>query len=116
VRVCVTRHGRDVACIVSVDEAGLLDLLEERWTSGTHSNRSGKRRRNGRSRGRILRPISASRCCCAGLYRIRAGDYRVVYAIADARLVVLVLKIGNRLEVHEKLRQADLDTLRDLLS
>ena len=29
-RVCVTRHGRDVACLVSMEEARLIDLLEER--------------------------------------------------------------------------------------
>ena len=34
------------------------------------------------------------------LYRIRVGDYRVVYAIQDARLVVLVVKVGHRREVY----------------
>ncbi len=29
-RVCLTRHGKDVACVVSVEEARLLDLIEER--------------------------------------------------------------------------------------
>jgi mRNA interferase RelE/StbE len=33
-------------------------------------------------------------------WRIRVGDYRVVYSIEDARLVVLVLKIGHRREVY----------------
>jgi len=35
-----------------------------------------------------------------GLWRIRVGDYRVVYAIVDESLVVLVLKIGHRREVY----------------
>jgi prevent-host-death family protein len=29
-RICLTRHGKDVACVVSVEEARLLELIEER--------------------------------------------------------------------------------------
>jgi prevent-host-death family protein len=29
-RICLTRHGKDVACVVSVEEAKLLDLIEDR--------------------------------------------------------------------------------------
>ncbi len=35
-----------------------------------------------------------------GYYRIRVGDYRVVYAIADDVLLVLVVRIGHRREVY----------------
>ncbi len=34
------------------------------------------------------------------LYRIRVGDYRIVYQLKDAALVVLVLSIGHRREVY----------------
>lgn len=34
------------------------------------------------------------------LWRIRVGDYRVVYTIEDARLIVLVVKIGHRREIY----------------
>ena len=34
------------------------------------------------------------------LWRIRCGDYRVIYAIEDAALVVAVTKIGHRREVY----------------
>ena len=34
------------------------------------------------------------------LYRIRVGDYRIVYQIQDAVLLVLVVKIGHRREVY----------------
>ncbi|HET6912509.1 MAG TPA: type II toxin-antitoxin system RelE/ParE family toxin [Rhodanobacteraceae bacterium] len=34
------------------------------------------------------------------LYRIRAGDYRVVYQIRDRVLLVLVVKIGHRSDVY----------------
>ncbi|HEV8069753.1 MAG TPA: type II toxin-antitoxin system RelE/ParE family toxin [Planctomycetaceae bacterium] len=36
------------------------------------------------------------------LYRIRAGEWRVVYQIADDRLVVLVVRIGHRGDVYRK--------------
>jgi len=35
-----------------------------------------------------------------GTYRIRIGDYRVIYELHRARLVVLVIKIGNRSDVY----------------
>ena len=34
------------------------------------------------------------------LYRIRVGDYRLIYAIQDAILLVLILKIGHRRDVY----------------
>ncbi len=33
-------------------------------------------------------------------YRIRQGDYRIVYGIDDAALRVDVVKVGHRREVH----------------
>jgi mRNA interferase RelE/StbE len=36
------------------------------------------------------------------LYRIRAGDYRIVYRIEDERLIVLVIRIGHRREVYRR--------------
>lgn len=33
-------------------------------------------------------------------YRIRVGDYRIVYAVEDDRLLVLVVKVGHRREVY----------------
>lgn len=33
-------------------------------------------------------------------YRIRVGYYRVVYAIDDGRLLVLVIKLGHRKDIY----------------
>ncbi|MCU0836627.1 MAG: type II toxin-antitoxin system RelE/ParE family toxin [Chromatiaceae bacterium] len=34
------------------------------------------------------------------LYRIRVGDYRVVYEPHDDRLLVMVIKLGHRREIY----------------
>ncbi len=34
------------------------------------------------------------------LYRIRVGDYRVIYNVQDERLLVLVVKIGPRGNIY----------------
>lgn len=37
----------------------------------------------------------------AGLWRYRVGDYRLICRLEDDRLIVLVLQLGHRREVHE---------------
>ena len=37
------------------------------------------------------------------LWRVRVGDYRVIYTIRDDELVVLVVRIGNRKRVYDRL-------------
>ena len=37
------------------------------------------------------------------LWRIRVGVYRIVYAIEDERLLVLVVKVGHRRDVYRGL-------------
>lgn len=36
----------------------------------------------------------------AEFYRVRVGDYRIVYQIEDARLVVLVVRVGHRRDAY----------------
>lgn len=36
------------------------------------------------------------------VYRIRVGDYRVIYEIEDRRLVVLVVQIAHRRDVYRR--------------
>jgi mRNA interferase RelE/StbE len=38
-----------------------------------------------------------------GLWRIRIGDYRVVYAVKDAELVVLALRVAHRSGIYRNL-------------
>jgi mRNA interferase RelE/StbE len=36
----------------------------------------------------------------AGAFRIRVGDYRVIYVLHDDRLLVVVIDIGHRRDVY----------------
>jgi mRNA interferase RelE/StbE len=38
----------------------------------------------------------------AGEWRVRTGDYRIIYEIQDQQLLVLVIKVGHRRDVCEK--------------
>jgi len=38
----------------------------------------------------------------AGEWRVRTGDYRVIYEIHDAQVLVLVLRMGHRREVYDR--------------
>ena len=38
---------------------------------------------------------------CRDYWRIRVGDYRIIYTIQDDRLLVTVLRIGNRRDVYD---------------
>jgi mRNA interferase RelE/StbE len=35
-----------------------------------------------------------------GYHRVRSGDYRVLYLIVETKLLVVVVKIGNRRDVY----------------
>lgn len=35
------------------------------------------------------------------LYRIRSGNYRIIYTINDKQLLVLIVRIGDRKEVYK---------------
>ncbi len=47
------------------------------------------------------RPPAATRLVGgSGEWRVRTGDYRVVYDIEDDKLLVLVLRVGHRREIY----------------
>jgi len=35
------------------------------------------------------------------IYRVRIADFRILYTVVDATLIVLVLKVGHRRDVYE---------------
>jgi mRNA interferase RelE/StbE len=37
-----------------------------------------------------------------GEWRVRTGDYRIVYEIKDGQLLILVLPIGHRREIYDR--------------
>jgi mRNA interferase RelE/StbE len=37
----------------------------------------------------------------AGEWRVRTGDFRIIYEIQDQHLLVLVIKVGHRRDVYE---------------
>jgi mRNA interferase RelE/StbE len=49
------------------------------------------------------RPPAATRLVGgAGEWRVRTGDYRVIYEVHEGQLLVLVLRMGHRREVYER--------------
>ncbi|MDJ0376282.1 MULTISPECIES: type II toxin-antitoxin system RelE/ParE family toxin [unclassified Cryobacterium] len=37
----------------------------------------------------------------SGEWRVRTGDYRIIYEIHDDLLIVLILRLGHRREIYE---------------
>ena len=35
-----------------------------------------------------------------GLYRVRSGDYRILYTIDDDQVVIFIVRVGHRREVY----------------
>jgi len=38
-------------------------------------------------------------------YRVRVGDFRVIYQVREGALVVLIIKVGHRRDVYKTLRR-----------
>lgn len=48
------------------------------------------------------RPVGAEKLSGDDKYRIRQGNYRILYVIVDAELIVTVVRIGNRREGYRR--------------
>ncbi len=46
------------------------------------------------------RPPGVKRLSHRGEYRLRVGDYRVLYAVDDAKKTVEIVSVGHRREVY----------------
>lgn len=71
------------------------------------------RQLDGRAQRRVLaavellagdpRPAGAKKLVCGDAqWRVRTGDYRIVYEIHDGKLVILVLAVGHRREIYQR--------------
>jgi len=49
------------------------------------------------------RPRGVEKIKSAGLWRVRQGDYRVIYSIDDDKKLIIVVRIGNRKEIYRSL-------------
>lgn len=55
-----------------------------------------------KSLARDPRPAGCQKLTGLEQYRIRQGNYRILYSIEGDRLVVIVVKVGHRREVYKK--------------
>jgi mRNA interferase RelE/StbE len=39
----------------------------------------------------------------SNFYRVRSGDYRIIYQIQDQQLIVLIVSVGHRQEIYKEL-------------
>ncbi|WP_419911057.1 type II toxin-antitoxin system RelE family toxin [Candidatus Poriferisodalis sp.] len=37
-----------------------------------------------------------------GVYRVRVGNYRILYEVVDDRLLILVVRVGHRRDVYRR--------------
>ena len=47
------------------------------------------------------RPPGCEKLSAQERYRVRQGNYRIIYEIADGALTVLVVRVGHRRDVYE---------------
>ena len=48
------------------------------------------------------RPPGSEKLSAEDRFRVRQGDYRIVYAVDDERRIVEVVKVGHRREVYRR--------------
>ena len=56
------------------------------------------------------RPTGAKKMTEVEAYKVRIGDCRLIYAVKEEVLIVLVVKVGNRREIYK-----DIGTIRKRL-
>jgi mRNA interferase RelE/StbE len=56
-----------------------------------------------KSLAELSRPRGVEKIKSAGLWRIRQGGYRIVYAIDDKESLVTIVRVGHRREIYRAL-------------
>ncbi len=51
----------------------------------------------------LLAPDTTRMKGANSFHKVRSGDYRIIYETHDARLVILIVKVGHRKDVYKKL-------------
>jgi mRNA interferase RelE/StbE len=49
------------------------------------------------------RPLGSEKLAGLERYRIRQGDYRIVYSVQDDEHTIWIVRIGHRRDIYEKL-------------
>ncbi len=49
------------------------------------------------------RPHNCLRLADSPYYRIRCGDYRIIYDVQHDKLIIIILKVGHRKDVYDRL-------------
>lgn len=49
------------------------------------------------------RPRGVEKVKSTGLWRIRQGDYRIIYSVDDSQKLVTIVRIGHRREIYRAL-------------
>ncbi|VAW15847.1 hypothetical protein MNBD_BACTEROID05-1199, partial [hydrothermal vent metagenome] len=47
-------------------------------------------------------PKNCLKLAGSSYYRVRCGDYRIIYDIQDQKLVIIVLKVGHRKDIYSE--------------
>ena len=58
--------------------------------------------RRTRSLAEDPRPFGCQKLAGQASYRIRQGNYRIIYTIEDDRLIVIVVKVGDRKDIYNR--------------
>jgi mRNA interferase RelE/StbE len=58
--------------------------------------------RKTRALGTDPRPQGCQKLAGQERYRVRQGNYRIIYSIEDARLIVIVVNVGHRREIYDR--------------
>jgi len=48
------------------------------------------------------RPYGCQKLAGQERYRVRQGDYRIIYKIEDGKLTVIVVNVGHRREIYDR--------------